>query len=101
MNALSIELSDELFDTSRSVAHCLELTQAERVRRALVNELEKIQSDWELDAVAANVEAMQRHPDHLAEVEELDTGLEKPLPEETDEGWKNWSGFNLKSVQRH
>ncbi len=89
MNALSIELPDELADTSRVVAQRLGLTQSELIRRALVNELEKIQSDWELDTMVASFEAMKLDPAYLAEAEELDTGLETPLPEEADEWWKN------------
>ena len=38
MSALSIELPDELADTSRAIAQRLGLTQSELVRRALVNE---------------------------------------------------------------
>jgi len=88
MSALSIELPDELADTSRTVAQRLGLTQSELIRRALVNELEKIQSDLELDAMVASFEAMKQDPIYLAEAEELDTGLETPLPEEKDEWWK-------------
>ena len=89
MSALSIELPDELADTSLAVAQRLGLSQSELVRRALVNELEKIQSDWELDAMVASFEAMKRDPAYLAEAEELDTGLETSLPEEADEWWKD------------
>jgi hypothetical protein len=39
--------------------------------------------------MAASFEAMKRDPSYLAEAEELDTGLETPLPEEADEWWKN------------
>jgi predicted transcriptional regulator len=89
MSALSIELPDELADTSRAVAQRLGLTQSELIRRALVSELEKIQGGWELDAMAASLEVMKLDPAYLAEAEELDTGLETPLPEEADEWWKN------------
>jgi predicted transcriptional regulator len=71
ISALSIELPDELADTSRAVAQRLGLTQSELVRRALVNELEKIQSDWELDAMVASFEAMKRDPSYLAEAKDL------------------------------
>jgi predicted transcriptional regulator len=89
MSALSIELPDELVDTSRAVAQHLGFTQSELIRRALVNELAKIQGSWELAAMVASVEAMQLDPAYLAESEELDTGLETPLPEEADEWWKS------------
>jgi predicted transcriptional regulator len=89
MSALSIELPDKLADTSQVVAQRLGLTQSELIRRALVKELEKIQGSWELDAIVASFEAMKRDPAYLAEVEEWDTGLETPLPEEADEWWKN------------
>ena len=89
MSALSIELPGEQADTSRAIAQRLGLTQSELVRRALVNELEKIQSDWELDAMAASFEAMKRDPAYLAEADEWDRGLETPLSEEADEWWKN------------
>ena len=89
MSALSIELPDELAGTSRAVARRLGFTQSELIRRALVNELEKIQRDWEMDAMVVSFEAMKQDPAYLAEAEELDTGLETPLPEEADEWWKN------------
>ena len=89
MSALSIELPDELADTSQVVAQRLGLTQSELIRRALVKELEKIQGGWELDALVASFEAMKRDPAYLAEAGAWDAGLETPLPEEADEWWKN------------
>ena len=92
MSALSIELPDELADTSQAIAQRLGLTQSELIRRALVKELEAIQGDWELEAIVVSFEAMKRDPTYLAEAEEWDTGLETPLPEEADEWWKTNPG---------
>ena len=89
MSALLIELSDELADASRTVAQHLGLTPSELVRRALVNEIEKIQGDWERDAMASSFAAMKLDPVYLAEAAELDTGLDTPLAQERDEWWKS------------
>lgn len=89
MSALLIELPDELADTSRAVAQRLGLTPSELVRRALANEIEKIQSYWERDAMAASFAAMKLDPVYLAEAAELDTGLDTLLAQERDEWWKS------------
>lgn len=89
MSALLIELPDELADASRAVAQRLGLTPSELVRRALANEIEKIQSHWERDAMAASFAAMKLDPVYLAEAAELDAGLDTPLAQERDEWWKS------------
>ena len=88
MSALLIELPDELADASRTVAQRLGLTPSELVSRALAKEIEKLQSHWERDAMAASFAAMKLDAVYLAEAAEWDTGLDTPLAQEQDEWWK-------------
>ena len=87
MTAISVRLPGALLQESREIAKQLGVSQEQFVKRAIVHELEAFKKKHEQEAMAKCFAAMKNHPDYLAELSEIEMGLNSELPEDEDEWW--------------
>jgi len=88
MAAISLKLPDDLAEESKALAEQLGITRTEFIRQALRHEVREIKAEIERQAMAEALKAMREDPDYLQESEQLENGLEPPLPNEPDHWWQ-------------
>lgn len=89
MTAISIELPDDLAQSSLEVARGLGLSRSELIRQALERELDQVRAVGERRGIAGALRAMTTDRAVSALADDLDAGLTEGLPAESD-GW--WQG---------
>ncbi len=88
MAAISLKLPDDLAEESKALAEQLGITRTEFIRQALRHEVREVKAEIERQSMAKALEAMREDPEYLQESEQLENGLEHPLPNEPDHWWQ-------------
>ena len=88
MTALSIHIPDDLAKASQEAARKLGMSRSSFIRTAILHELQKLKSQFEQEAMAKSLALMQTNQQYLQELEEIETYLNTPLPDDGENWWK-------------
>jgi len=88
MTAISLKLSDDLAQESKSVAEKIGISRTELIRQALRHELDEIEARLERAAMAEALKTMRDDSAYIQESEAVYEGLEEALPEEPENWWQ-------------
>lgn len=75
MTALSLQLPNTLAKASAQIAKRLGISRVALIRRALIHELEAIQTQKEQSAMMAAFNAMRKNKSYLKETREIDVSF--------------------------
>ncbi len=88
MRTFSITLPNDLADSSQKIAESIGLTRAQFIRVAISHELQRVERQTTLEAMATSFAAMQKDKQYLKESEEILQGFTELPSEEGDEWWR-------------
>ena len=88
MTAISLKLSDELAQESKSIAETIGISRTELIRQALRHEVSAIKAQLERAAMAEALRTMSTDMHYIQESESVYKGLEEKMPEETENWWQ-------------
>ena len=57
------------------------------IRQAIIHELQNFKAQAELKEIADALSSMKSDPQYLQEMDEIEMGLNEPLPDDEDKWW--------------
>jgi len=88
MTAISLKLSDELAQESKSIAETIGISRTELIRQALRHEVSAIKAQLERAAMAEALRTMSTDMHYIQESESVYKGLEEKMPEDPENWWQ-------------
>ena len=87
MKSMSLKLSDQIFAQSAETAKKLGISRMAFVRQAVEHEIERIEKQQELEAMASSLAAIKAKPEYWRDSTEWQN-LPDPIPESDAVWWK-------------
>ena len=87
MKSMSLKLSDQIFAQSAETAKKLGISRMAFVRQAVEHEIERIEKQQELEAIASSLAAIKAKPEYWQDTTEWQN-LPDPIPESDTAWWK-------------